>query len=225
MKKSLRIFMTGLLTMVMMFAFGMNVQAAHPARVVDNADLLFDYEEESLTRILNEKSQKLNFDIVVVTTNSTDGKSSRAYADDFFDYNGYGMGDNYDGAMFIMSMEEREWFILTTDYGIDVLEDYEIDSIGEKMLSDLSAGFYYDAFTTFAEEVEFEVEYGVQEASPSILLSLLIGLVLGLIPAFIIRGKLKSVKMQSSAGGYENMCVARKRRFDPRRYAEEYKRY
>ena len=48
------------------------------------------------------------------------------------------------------------------------------------------------------------MEYGVQEASPSILISLVAGLVLGLIPALIMRGKLKSVHMQSSAGGYED---------------------
>ena len=99
MKKSLRIFMTGLLAMAIAFAFGMSAKGAHPARLVDNGDLILDYEEEQIIRILDEKSQKLNFDIVVVTTNSTDGKSSMAYADDFFDYNGYGMGDNYDGAL------------------------------------------------------------------------------------------------------------------------------
>ena len=46
MKKSLRIFMTGLLIMVVAFAFGLNAKAAHPARLVDNADLILDYEEE-----------------------------------------------------------------------------------------------------------------------------------------------------------------------------------
>ena len=117
------------------------------------------------------------------------------------------MGENYDGAMFIMSMEERERFILTTGYGIDVLTDSEIDDIGEDMLPYLSSGEYAEAFEIFADEVDSEVQYGVEPvepASPSILISLAAGLVLGLIPAFIMRGKLKSVHMQKSAGRYED---------------------
>lgn len=177
---------------------------SHPLRVVDEADLLTSVEEDELLAQVDEISERHQFDVVVVTVNSLDGEDIQYYAADYYDYNGYGMGENHDGAMFIMSMEEREWFILTTGYGIDVLEDYEIDSIGEKMVTDLSDGLYLDAFETFAEEVDFEVEYGVQEATPSILISIVAGLVLGLIPAFIMRGKLKSVKMQTSAGGYEN---------------------
>ena len=184
----------------------MNVQAAgnHPSRVVDEADLLSDVEEEVLLGQLDEISERHQFDVVVVTLNSLGGEDIQYYAADYYDYNGYGMGENYDGAMFIMSMEERQWFILTTGYGIEVLEDYEIDAIGEEMVEDLSDGFYFDAFTTFAEEVDFEVEYGVQETTPSILLSIFIGLILALIPALCMRGKLKSVKMQTSAGRYEN---------------------
>lgn len=185
---------------------GIEVQATdnHPLRVVDEADLLTDAEEAELLVQVNRISEEEQFDVVVVTLNSLNGEDIQYYAADYYDYNGYGMGENYDGAMFIMSMEEREWFILTTGYGIDVLEDYEIDSIGEKMVSYLSEGEYYDAFCLFAEEVEFEVEYGVQKPTPSILISVAAGLILGLIPAFIMRGKLKSVKMQTSAGGYEN---------------------
>ena len=185
---------------------GFTVQAAgnHPSRLVDEADLLTADEEIELLEQLDEISERHQFDVVVVTLESLNGEDIQYYAADYYDYNGYGMGDNYDGAMFIMSMEEREWFILTTGYGIDVLEDYEIDSIGEEMVADLSSGYYFDAFETFAEEVDDEVEYGVQEPTPSILISIVIGLVLGLIPAFIMRGKLKSVHMQASAGGYEN---------------------
>lgn len=205
--------MIAIITIVVLLAVTMagpqvtlEVQAAgnHPSRVVDEADLLNGDEEAELLEIVDEISERHQFDVVVVTMNSLNGEDIQYYAADYYDYNGYGMGDNYDGAMFIMSMEEREWFILTTGYGIDVLEDYEIDSIGEKMVSDLSDGYYFDAFITFAEEVDYEVEYGVQEPTPSILLSIAAGLVLGLIPAFIIRGKLKSVKMQTSAGGYVN---------------------
>lgn len=176
----------------------------HPPRVVDEADLLTDEEENNLLASVDEMSERHQFDVVVVTLDSLEGEDIQNYAADYYDYNGYGMGDNYDGIMFIMSMEEREWFILTTGRGIDLFSDREIDSIGEDIVPYLSAGDYVTAFGMFADEVDLEVEFGEEDGSPSILISLAAGLVLGLIPAFIMRGKLKSVHMQSSAGGYEN---------------------
>ena len=179
----------------------------HPLRVMDEADLLTTEEEDDLIANLDEISERHQFDVVVVTVDSMHGEDIQYYAADYYDYNGYGMGENYDGAMFLMSMEEREWFILTTGYGIEVLTDNEIDSIGEEMVPYLSSGDYVEAFRIFANEVDWEVEAGVEPeepVEPSILVSLVIGLVLGLIPALIMRGKLKSVKMQAGAGRYED---------------------
>lgn len=188
--------------------FALEVQADlwHPSRVVDEADLLTADEEESLLGYVDEISENRQFDVVVVTLDSLNGEAIQYYAADYYDYNGYGMGENYDGAMFIMSMEEREWFILTTGYGIDVLTDSEIDSIGEEMVPYLSSGEYAEAFQIFADEVETEVEYGVEpeeEPTPNIVISIVAGLFFGLIPALVMRGKLKSVCMQTSAGRYE----------------------
>ena len=59
-------------------------------RLVDDADLLTDSEEQELNTELDEISEKQQCDVVVVTKNSLDGKSAQDYADDFFDYNGYG---------------------------------------------------------------------------------------------------------------------------------------
>jgi len=200
-----------LLMVVVLAAYSLsNVQAAdtHPIRVVDEADLLTAEEEIELLFQLDEISEYQQFDVVVVTLNSLDGEDIQYYAADYYDYNGYGMGENKDGVMFIMSMEEREWFILTTGYGINVLNDSELDDLGEEMVPYLSAGDYAEAFHLFAESCEEEVIYtnenGVEKAKPSLLIAIVAGLVLGLIPTFIMRGKLKSVRMQSGAGGYED---------------------
>ncbi len=60
--------------------------------VVDNADLLTQTEENELSEKLQDISDELQFDVVVVTTNSTGSKTATEYADDYFDYNGYGRG-------------------------------------------------------------------------------------------------------------------------------------
>lgn len=70
-------------------------------RLIDGADLLTDSEEAKLLERLDEISEKYQTDVVIVTNYSLEGKTSTAYADDFFDYNGYGFGENADGILFL----------------------------------------------------------------------------------------------------------------------------
>ena len=216
-----------------------NASEPHPVRVVDEADILLQSEETNLLRVVDEISERQQFDVVVVTVESLGGEDIQYYAADYYDYNGYGMGDNYDGAMFIISMEEREWFVLTTGYGIDVLTDAEIDDMSQNVVPYLSSGDYETAFEMFAVYCDKQINYdrgliseepqeedGVYEdlmeedvyneeiyyeeniyqkngGSPSIIISLIAGLGLAFVPVLIMKGQLKSVHMQSSAGGYE----------------------
>ena len=92
-------------------------------RLVDEADLLSDDEEMALTGQLNEISERQQVDIVVVTVNSLEGAGTMEFADDFYDYNGYGFGEERDGILFLISMEERDWYISTTGYGITAVTD------------------------------------------------------------------------------------------------------
>ena len=121
MKKIFIIFITSLLAISMLGT--MTVKATEPSlsRMEDYADLLDAEAERNIRNLLDEKSRELEFDLVIVTTESTGGKSSQDYADDFYDYNGYGWGDNYDGALLLINMEYREWHISTTGYGMDAI--------------------------------------------------------------------------------------------------------
>ena len=72
--------------------------------VVDNADILSDSEETTLTQALENFGNAHRCEIAVVTVTSVEGKSHGAYAEDFYDYNGYGYGSNDDGLLFIVDM-------------------------------------------------------------------------------------------------------------------------
>lgn len=104
---------------------------AHPPRLVDNAGLLSQAEADSLRATLDQYSEELNFDIVVVTTNTLDGKTPRDYADDYFDYNGYGYGANRDGALFLryINGSSKEVWLSTSGEGIKAIRDADIESI------------------------------------------------------------------------------------------------
>lgn len=119
-------------------------------RLVDKANLLTGEEEESLLKKLDEISERQQLDVVIVTVEGLEGKTPTAYADDFFDYNGFGFGKDHDGVLLLLSMKDRDWAISTTGYGITAFTDAGQKYITDTILPDLGSGNYSDAFTTFA---------------------------------------------------------------------------
>lgn len=185
-------------------------------RVVDLADLLDNSEEADLLSMLDEISNRQELDVVVVTVNTLDGKTPMDYADDFYDYNGYGFGENRDGVLLLVSMEDRDWWISTSGYGIFAFTDAGIEYISERFLPDLSSDDYSEAFTKYAklcDEFISQAKTGepydtnnLPKESFDVFTSLLISLVVGILVSLIVtgkmKGKLKTVRMQPAAEEY-----------------------
>lgn len=186
--------------------------SAADARVVDDASLLSDSELTSLTSNLDEISKRQDFDVVVVTTNTLDGKSPEEYADDYYDYNDY----NYDGCLLLVSMEDRDWWISTKGYGITALTDYGISYIGDEIVDYLSDAEYFEAFEKYAELVDnfvTEAKNGApvdtnnkpQSTSDiifAIVVSLIIGLVIAIIATLVLWFRYKPVRLKREANDY-----------------------
>ena len=183
-------------------------------RVQDAAKLLSSEERLNLQAKLDEISDRQQLDVVVVTTDSLDDRTAEAYADDMFDYGGYGYGDNRDGVLFLISMEERDWHISTRGYGITAFTDAGIQYIGKQMKPDLKAGNYAEAFDTYADLCdEFIAKangnpYDVKSLPREPLsfkwipISIVVGVVLAFIVVGIMKSKLKTVRNQAEANDY-----------------------
>ena len=74
-------------------------------RVVDNADLIPDREEAAMEQRLAALRTSLRRDIVVYTDVSSYGLGRDVWAADFYDFNGYGIGDEREGACLFICME------------------------------------------------------------------------------------------------------------------------
>ena len=198
------------------FLFGILSSAADLPRLVDQADLLTDSEESALSDRLDEISERHQFDVVVVTVDSLEGETAVVYADDFYDYNGYGFGDERDGILLLISMEERDWCISTTGYGITAFTDAGQAYISERFVTDLSVGDYAAAFTNFAVLCDafitqadtgepYDIDHLPQEPFDlvwNLAVALIIAFVISLIVTGIMRGQLKTVHSQSEADNY-----------------------
>lgn len=127
--------------------------AAAPPLVVDEADLLSDWEVSELESKAQALSESYGMDVVILTVWSLDGKTSDYYAQDYYTENLYGQGSDYSGVMLLLSMEYRDWAIITCGDGNFVLTDYGIESIFSDISGYLAQDAYYDAFDTWLDEL------------------------------------------------------------------------
>ncbi len=183
--------------------------------VVDDANLLSEAEETLLTARLSSIGDMNEVEIGVVTVDSLDGKSAQAFADDYYDYNGFGYGDNDDGLLVLYKdgmSGDRELYITTHGTAISVFTDRRIDLILDEMIPPIIDGDYYGAFTTFAGECEYYLENPSAVTNSENIVKekfvfwLLGSVVFGFAVAFIIMlgvaSSLKTVKRQPNAAAY-----------------------
>lgn len=185
--------------------------AASP-RLVDEAGLLSGAEAAEVEHLLDEISTRQGLDIVVVTVDSTDGAEPMDFADDYFDYHDYAA----DGILLLVAMEESDWWVSTTGYGITAVTDAGLEYMADRFVPMLSDGDYAEAFRCFANLCDEFVtraktgdpydSHNLPKAPFAVIRNLLIALGIGLVAALIATGsmkkKLKSVAMQARADEY-----------------------
>ena len=172
--------------------------------VEDYADVLTDSEEAELIAKLEALGSEYDIEIGAITVDSYEGKDPQAFADDFYDYNGYGYGENDDGLIVVFNTGKgdgnRNLAISTHGKGIELLTDLEIDRIIEMMINPIKNGDFASAFDNFVTECE-----GAFDESISIIwipVSILVGFGLAFLIVKIQASKLKNVVRKADAADY-----------------------
>lgn len=172
--------------------------------VVDNADVLTDAEEADLTAKLEALGSEYDIEIGAVTVDSYEGKDPQSFADDFYDYNGYGYGENDDGIIVVFNTGEgdgnRNIAISTHGTGIDLLTDNEISLIIEMMIDPVKNGDFAGAFDNFVLECENAIDPSISIIW--IPVSILIGFGLAFLIVKLQASKLKTVIQKADAADY-----------------------
>lgn len=188
------------------------------AFVNDGADLLFDFQEESLDAKATEIGQLYNCGVYLVTV---DNMADYGYSDieEFSEYwysrSGYGIGPERTGIMLILSMADRDYDICA--YGPDA--HYAFTDYGKKWLAESFLGPFGDdeygiGFTRYLRSVERLLEMaaegnpydvGVKMKKPlyvSFFFALIIGAVIALISCFTMKAKMGRVKEAAYASEF-----------------------
>ncbi len=226
--KRIHIIAFALLFCLLMTA-GVNAAGTAP-RLVDDADILDDAEENTLLAKLDGISERQMVDIVIHTVSSIGDTAVMEAADNIFESYGYGMDAERSCILLLVSMEHRDWHITTAGYGIKAVTDAGLAYMSEQFIPHLSGGDYLTAFTVYADTCDdflnrarsgdpFDTDDLPKEPFPAVR-NFLVCLVIGIIAAWIITGKQKAqlytVRKQDGARTYtkeNSMRVAESKDF------------
>lgn len=141
---------SSVISLFLLFLFTVPSFGVESKYLIDDADILSEEEESYLLAEIEEFINKNGFDVVIHTTDSTQGKEVYEYADDFYDNGEY----SEDGLIFVISMEFRDYYTSTSGRFVDELPSYSIDQICESVVPCLSDGEYYKAFSVYLNNLD-----------------------------------------------------------------------
>jgi uncharacterized protein len=209
MKKTFIIILCLLMTLL---ALHTSVFATNETKVVDNADILTESQEANLEKEARSLVAEYSMDVVILTVLGTNGEDIMDLADDYFDYNGYGIGSKNSGVILVLDMSGREWWLSTCGDTIDALTDYGQEKLMDEVIPYFSDGNYYDGFRTYLAQLD--VYFGAYERGEPIdrgtnyflivAVALVVGALVGWITILVMKSGMKTIKPQRSAQSYVN---------------------
>ena len=153
-----------IIILFLMFVGFNNVSAFDTSlKVYDYAQILTPDEETELKRDIELYIANHNMEMALVTVKHHDKIDTMNYADDFYDYNGFGIGNNYDGIIFVIDFtfwERGEIWMSTSGKAIDVYTDNRINSILDNVVAKKNYG-YYEMLKEFISESDYYARQGI----------------------------------------------------------------
>lgn len=128
-------------------------------QIVDDANVITQSNENRISEVIDAIEREHQIDIVVLVTYDVPDDYSdslyrvEAYADDYYDYNGYGMGDDYSGLIYLIDLNNRVQWISTHGVLEKYMGDNEIDRILDASESHVRYDQYGSGALAAVEEV------------------------------------------------------------------------
>lgn len=132
-------------------------------RVYDYAGLLTNDEINNLENKIQTIISNYNIDVVIVTLNENYSGTPQQYADDFFDYNGFGFGEEKDGVLFFIDIYNRETWISTSGSMRYYLTDSRQNYMWNEIIQYLSNDDFYNSSDIFVYYIDYYINEGIPE--------------------------------------------------------------
>lgn len=153
--KTERFLLPVLIFLLMLFMTGPAVRAsASSGRVIDQANLFSSAEKAELETDIAKTAAKIGMDVVVLTTDNTNGLESEKYAENYYDQNGYGTGSSKSGFLYLIDMQNRVPSITAAGGCSYLFTDERVQSALDDVYENLSEGDYAGSVKTVLKDAE-----------------------------------------------------------------------
>ena len=178
--------------------------------IIDNAGLLDAAEKARLEKLIEEIDSAYNFELLILTVKSLDGKDATDYSWDYLDSKGLD-GYSWDGCLLLRSMGNREYDLTASGRGDKILNSTAYDKLENDVIAHLRNDDYVRAFETYISTWE---SYLILESKGRsynffthnqlilILVSWIISLVIGLIVVRFWKVQMNTALPKSEADAY-----------------------
>lgn len=131
-------------------------------KVYDYAQVLTSNEETELKTMADNYIDTYNMDMVLVTVKYHQKFNTQEYAQDFYDYNDFGIGNTKDGIIFVIDFTfgYTDIYISTTGEAIRLYDDYRIDRMLDNIAYKKDKG-YFEMFKSFINDSSSYAKMGV----------------------------------------------------------------
>lgn len=147
------------LCLVMLFCSCISVFAEDQI-VFDPVGLLTEDQADALEEKAREFEEESGWEVFIVTRDTYDGRSTREYADDFFDER---TEETASGIVLLIDMYEREIYISTAGKAIPCLNDSRIEDILDAGFVYVSNGSYASCFSAMLEQTAYYYDKGIPD--------------------------------------------------------------
>ncbi len=177
------------------------------ARVVDDAGIFSAEEEASLTESIEALIKKSGFDFVIYTSNDSYGFSHQTLAADFYQFNGYGLGDDYSGSVLMICMESgnRGWYTAARGSARSYYDYDNINILDDSIEGDMIDGEYFLAMKTYISLIGQLYSTGRLpsiDLTHRLIIAGVVAVIVGLIVVFVLSSGMKKVKIAVNADSY-----------------------
>lgn len=128
-------------------------------KVYDYAALFNEEQTADLKQRCADLKERTGNDIVILTIDHNDASSTLAYAEDFYDYNGFGVEESKRGILLIIDMDNRIVQTATTGKGDEssayvIIDPERLGTMEDAVQGFLKNGDFYGGALSFLQNTE-----------------------------------------------------------------------
>lgn len=185
--------------------------AADTDYVRDEAGLLTEAEEAELEKLAATISSENKCGVYILTVEDFTANGAdtiRNFSKGYYKENALGWGSGKDGEMLVLSMAERDyWLLAYGDFGNAAFTDHNKSELEDAFLDDFKGNDWYGGFSDYLTESREMLQVASGNAEPTIPwkeigIAVLASCVIALIVCLIFKAQMKSARIKTDASDY-----------------------